>query len=68
MQGTYFHREIELLKRELELPLNSKLLSLSPLLDDHGILRVGGRQQNAKFSYNCKHPVIIHGKHPLTKL
>ena len=68
MQGTYFRREIELLKRELELPLNSKLLSLSPLLDDYGILRVGGRQQNAKFSYNCKHPVIIHGKHPLTKL
>ena len=32
------------------------------------VLRVGGRQQEAKFSYSSRHPIILDSKHPLTKL
>ena len=50
------------------LPPKSCLLSLHPFLDSSGILRVGGRKQNAKLSYSSLHPVILQGKHPVTKL
>ena len=43
-------------------------LSLHPFLDSSGILRDGGRQQNSRLSYASLHPVILHGKHPITKL
>lgn len=51
-------------------PLNkqSKILSLSPFIDDSGILRVGGRLNNSNLDYNQKHPIILPSKHPLTKL
>ena len=48
-------------------PNSSTLSSLNPFLDAKGI-RVGGRQQNANFTYNSRHPIILHSKHPLVKL
>ena len=44
------------------------LKSLNPFLDTHGIIRVGGRISNSKLSYNRMHPIVLHGKHPITKL
>ena len=44
------------------------LLSLHPFIDQSGLLRVGGRGQNAKMSLSVKHSVILPGKHPLTSL
>ena len=32
------------------------------------MLRVGGRESTSKLSYENQHPLIFHGKHPLTKL
>lgn len=32
------------------------------------MLRVGGRQRNSSFTYESKHPFILSGKHPLTRL
>ena len=47
----------------------SKIYSLNPFVDDdQGMLRVGGRQQRARFSYNSRHPIILNSRHPLTKL
>ena len=37
-------------------------------MDPKGILRVGGREQNAKLAYSAMHPVILQGKHPVAKL
>lgn len=51
-----------------DIALSSSLLSLHPLLDSSGILRVGGRVQNARLPYHTQHQVILSGKHPLTKL
>jgi hypothetical protein len=43
-------------------------LSLKPFIDATGLLQVGGRQQNARFTYNSRHPIILHSKHPLVKI
>ena len=46
----------------------SSLLSLYPFLDSNGSLRVGGRQCNLKGSFSSQHPIILPGKHLITKL
>ena len=46
----------------------SPLLTLRPVIRSDGLLRVGGRQQQAPMSYSKKHLVILHHKHPLTHL
>ena len=67
-QEDYFKEEIHALTSNKALPSKSCLLSLHPFLDSSGILRVRGREQNSKLSYSNLHPVILHGKHPVTKL
>ena len=41
---------------------------LHPFVDADGLVLVGGRVRNAGISYASRHPVIIHGKYPITKL
>ena len=41
---------------------------LHPQLDDKGILRVGGRLENALIKYKAKHPVILPYRHHVTDL
>ncbi|XP_037940331.1 uncharacterized protein LOC119673165 [Teleopsis dalmanni] len=45
---------------------SSKLLSLSPFLEDHGLIRVGGRLKNSNLDFNAQHPIILPKHHPLT--
>ncbi|XP_064396444.1 uncharacterized protein LOC135343372 [Halichondria panicea] len=69
IQTANFPNELRILKtKSQKLPISSKIRSLNPTIDDTGIVRVGGRQQKAKFSYNSRHPVILDSKHPLVKL
>ena len=42
------------------------LRQLDPFLDEHGLLRVGGRLQRAGLSYGQTHPLIIPRRHQLT--
>lgn len=60
----------DLLKLIQRRPLanNSKLLTLSPFLDDDGILRVGGRLKNAHATYNVKYPILLPRNSFVTKL
>ncbi len=51
-QADSFSSEIEALKKKARLLKSSCLISLRPLIDDKQLLRVGGRQENAR------HPVI----------
>ena len=67
-QGTQFSAELASLKKDKCLPSGSSLLSLHPFVDSDGILRVGGRETHSKLPYSRMHPIILHGKHPLTKL
>lgn len=51
-------------------PLNSKskILPLSPFMDNDNLIRVGGRLQASSCPYDKKHPIILHASHRLTKL
>ena len=68
IQRSHFEEEMQALRERSSLESSSPLLSLSPLIDSFGLLRVGGRQQLSKSSYESQHPIILHGKHPLTRL
>lgn len=47
---------------------HSPILKLMPFLDDDGLIRVGGRLQNSKLSYDVKHPLILSKASPLSNL
>lgn len=68
VQQKHFAREMEILKHSKSLLSSSSLSSLSPFIDNNGLLRVGGRLDNASLSYAIKHPVIIPKGHPLVQL
>ena len=45
-----------------------KLLPSHPFLDEHGLLRVGGRLSLSEQPYNKCHPMIFAGKHEVTRM
>ncbi|XP_003369021.1 putative integrase core domain protein [Trichinella spiralis] len=51
-----------------ELPENSRLIHLSPFIDEFGVIRVGGRLQQSNLLYQHKHPVILRNRHNITDL
>lgn len=48
--------------------LTGSLRSLSPFLDENGVMRVGGRLQNSRLPYGQKHPMILPKHHHVTTL
>ncbi len=68
IQHSHFENEIQALSKKCSLSSSSPLLSLHPFIDSSNVLRVGGRRQLSKSLYGSRHPVILHGKHPLTRL
>ena len=67
-QNDYFSMEVNMLKEGKELSRSSKLLSLNPMLDSCGIIRISGRHNASSQLYDSIHPIIIPGKHLVTKL
>jgi len=67
-QREEYAEEIHCLKQGRKLSSKNKLLSLHPFLDNRGLLRVGGRLQEAQLSYNQKHPIILPKGQHLTHL
>ena len=67
-QRDHFSKEILDVRAHGAVSSTSSLLSLRPLLDSNNVLRVGGRQCNSEMAFSQIHPIIIHRKHPLTKL
>ena len=57
-----------MLKAKKPLPSSSCLSPLHPFLDSNNILCVGSRESNSNLSYSCCHSMILHGKHPISKL
>ena len=41
---------------------------LNPFLDDHQLVRVGGRLRNASIAYARKHPLLLPRRHTLTSM
>ncbi len=56
------------MKANHNLERSSSLKSLDPILDSSGLLRIGGRQEALEKPYDKIHPIILIGKHPITKL
>lgn len=68
VQVDHFSMEINRIKSNRPLPKGNCLLPLSPFLDSHNILRVGGRRGYSEVPYSRIHPVILHAKHLITRL
>lgn len=43
-------------------------IASSPILDVHGLIRVGSQEDLSKPPYSHRHPIILPGKHTVTKL
>ena len=67
-QKQFYSDELKTLKSGSTLPNTNPLCSLFPILDQAGLMRVGGRLQQANISYQQKHPIIIHRKSHLALL
>ena len=63
-----FDDEKGLIEAGKELPDSSKLLCLSPYIDEDKILRVGGRLRYIPIPAEAKHPVILPRDHGVTRL
>lgn len=68
VQTEAFLDEMECIKLNKRLSKESKITNLDPFIDDHGLLRVGGRLRNARLPADERHPVIIPGKHHISLL
>jgi len=58
-QHADFPREMEHLLKGTSLDRQSKIITLRPFLDEFGLLPVGGRLQEANWSYSQKHPCQV---------
>lgn len=61
LQKRYFSEELRQLSENKPIN-NNTLLSLKIFLDANGLIRVGGRLENAHISYNQKHPILLPAK------
>lgn len=68
VQSIYYAKEMAKLQKKEEISNKSNILTLNPFIDKNGIIRVGGRLENAILSYEEKHPMIIPYEHHITKL
>lgn len=67
-QNLIYGKEVEELTKNGRVKKRSSLITLSPFLDEKGLIRVGGRLQNASLTNNTKHPIIIPKNQHITKL
>ena len=67
-QLSAFPMELKDLKTGRTIESSSSLITLTPFLDSHGVLRVGGRIENAPVSPEVRHPIILPAHEKLTEL
>lgn len=67
IQQQHFSSEYKALVRHDVISSTSKILSLTPFLDEIGLLRVGGRLRNSDLTFNSRHPILLPANHELTK-
>lgn len=68
VQREHYGEEIYHLKSNLPLSRTSTILTLDPFLDEHGLLRVGGRLNKLKASVEQRNPLILPGRHHVALL
>ncbi|GFS89236.1 DUF5641 domain-containing protein [Trichonephila clavipes] len=62
VQLSSFYKEIRAMQNGDDICNKSKILNLSPFLDDKGIIRVGGRLKHSRLPYSSKHPILLPAK------
>ena len=68
-QRQAFSEESKALTKQRPIPLNSKLLTLKPVIDQEGLLRSDGRLTYAEYlPFDVRYPIILPRKHWVTKL
>ena len=67
LQQSHFQTEVNDIKHQSTVKKSSSLRKLDPFLDDHGVLRVGGRISKSSYTCNIVHPIILP-KSDLTKM
>lgn len=68
VQQQHFYEDIQQIKKTGTVASKSKLLNLTPFLDEKGLLRVKGRLENSTLTYDAKHPIILPQASRLTSL
>jgi hypothetical protein len=68
VQEIDFYDEINSLQKNKQVDSKSKIANLLPILDENGILRVGGRLRHAPISNDRKHPILLPRHSKLTEL
>ncbi|KAI5715498.1 hypothetical protein M8J77_017131 [Diaphorina citri] len=66
LQKEFFPHDISNIRKGL--PCSPQIRKLSPFLDDHGLLRVGGRISNSNVDYDQQHPILLSSKHHVVVL
>ncbi|XP_043488608.1 uncharacterized protein LOC122515358 [Polistes fuscatus] len=67
-QAQEFGEEIRAITKNPRIIVHGRLACLKPFLDTNGIMRVGGRLQNADIAYGNKYPIVLPRSHKLTAL
>lgn len=67
-QRTSFIEELKRLRQNKEVSKTSAIFKLAPIIDDDGILRVGGRLINSSMPTNRAHPIILPKKGQTTEV
>ena len=68
IQGRHFASELRCLREGSSVHRSSRLQHVSPFVDDDGILRVGGRLENAPLAFNTRHPALLPSEDRVTHL
>lgn len=66
VQRSSFENILKSLKRGSQLPKTFRKLSL--FLDDRELIRVGGRLRHSDLQFEAKHPLLLPGDNPLSRL
>jgi hypothetical protein len=67
-QQKQFAKEIDMLLKGESFHKRNPMQQLNPFVDNNAVIRVGGRLDNSKFSYDVKHPIILPKTGRLTEL
>jgi len=67
-QAESFPQEVTALKLKQHVSSKSKLVSLSTFLDEHGIVRAGGRIERADIPFCSRHPILLSPDLDFTRL
>ncbi|XP_035986523.1 uncharacterized protein LOC118560020 isoform X2 [Fundulus heteroclitus] len=68
VQSEYYKEELKCISEETKIPPSSSLWKLHPILDNDGLLRVGGRIAHSELGIDTTHPLIIPARHHLGTL